>query len=369
MKIKLLKIFIAIGSFFLNALYGLMKIRKTKKQVVLLSRQSDVESLDFKLLREALEADNIEVVKLYKMIHEGLINKIKYAFYMLKIMNNLSISSVCVIDGYSIPISLLKHKKDLTIIQMWHASGATKKFGFQALDTKEGSNGEIAKIMHMHKNYDYVLAPSKATGSFFAEAFNTSTDKIKIIGLPRIEYLKKEDKTLKEKLLSEYPNLKNKRIILYVPTFRKNKRIDVSELINNLDQNNYSLIIRVHPLDEENVPEENKIDSKYNTNDLLKIADFIITDYSAIAYEAIVTGKPIYFYVYDIDEYMQIRGLNVNLESEMKSSTYRNAKDLLDSIENKEYDFEELEKFKNKYITIINENNIEKFKSLIIDSL
>ena len=369
MKVILLAIGVEIARFFLNIVYGFMKLRKTKRQVLLLSRQSDKESLDFKLIRQALVKDGIEVVTMYKMIHEGVLSKIGYAFYMFKIMFNLAVSKVCVIDGYSIPVSLLFHKRGQKIIQMWHASGATKKFGYQALDMVEGSKRSTAKIMRMHKNYDYILAPSMATGEFFAEAFNTKKEKIKLIGLPRIEYIRHKDEELKENILFEYPKLRDKKIVLYVPTFRKHKYINAKDLIDNLDFEKYGLIIRKHPLDDENIPYEYTVSSKYMTNDLLKVADYVITDYSAIAYEALATGKPIYFYLYDLDDYMKVRGLNVNLEEEMKSATFRKVKDLLKALESNEYDFAELKAFREKYLSILGQNNIEKFKELIKESL
>ena len=55
------------------------------------------------------------------------------------------------------------------------------------------------------------------------------------------------------------------------------------------------------------------VDKKYNTFDLLRIADYIITDYSAVAFEASILNKPIYFYVYDIEDYKKTRGLNIDL--------------------------------------------------------
>lgn len=369
MKVILLSIAVTIARIFLNIIYLFMKIRKTKRQVLLLSRQSDKESLDFKLIRQALEDDGIKVITMYKMIHKGIFAKIVYIFYMFKIMHNLASSKVCIIDGYSIPISLLIHKRSLKVIQMWHASGATKKFGYQALNTIEGSKRSTAMIMRMHKNYNYVLAPSEATGDFFSEAFNIKREKIRIIGLPRIEYLKAKDYELKENILFEYPKLRDKKIILYVPTFRKNRNINARDLIENLDSNKYGLIIRKHPLDDEDVPYEYTVSSKYMTNDLLKVADYVITDYSAIAYEALVTKKPIYFYLYDIEDYKKVRGLNVDLEEEMSHSSFRKIKDLIKAIENDEYDYEELEKFRNKYLTVLNENSIEKFKTLVKENL
>ena len=130
MKIKLLEFAVILVRFFLNILYAIMKLKKTKaNKVILLSRQSNEKSLDFRILENALKNAGYNVVCMCRFIDKSLTDKIKYCFYMLKIMNNLSDARVCITDGYSIPVSLLNHKDELIIIQMWHASGATKKFG------------------------------------------------------------------------------------------------------------------------------------------------------------------------------------------------------------------------------------------------
>ena len=97
--------------------------------------------------------------------------------------------------------------------------------------------------------------------------------------------------------------------------------------------------------------EENIVKNDYDTMFLLKIADFVITDYSAIAYEASIFDRPLYFYLYDIKEYSKNRGLNVDLSKEMKNATYNNAKDLIKALE-KDYNYEELYRFRNKKTNI-----------------
>ena len=50
--------------------------------------------------------------------------------------------------------------------------------------------------------------------------------------------------------------------------------------------------------------------SDFTGMDLLHVADYIITDYSAIVYEASIVEKPIYFYTYDYDKYMDDKELD-----------------------------------------------------------
>src|SRR5699024_7702132 len=111
---------------------------------------------------------------------------------------------------------------------------------------------------------------------------------------------------------NDYPQLKKKKNILYVPTFRRNETIDIDKIIEAVDKEKYNLIIRLHPLDQTKVKDEYKISEKYSTFDLIKFADYIITDYSAIAFEIATLNKPLFFYVYDINKYSRKRGVNIN---------------------------------------------------------
>ena len=373
-RTQILRIGIYVGKKILNVIYFFMKICPVKNKVVMLSRQSNKPSIDFELIQNGIlgRTTNVEIKILCKTLKKDIKERINYCFYILKCMYHIATAKVCILDSYSIPISILKHKKELEIIQIWHASGAIKKFGHQSLNKKEGRGIEIARIMNMHKNYSHVMAPSKITGNFYSEAFKTDENKIFLNGLPRIDYLlddELEDNKINE-FYKEYPKFKNKETILYVPTFRKDKDCTdiIKGLINCINFKKYNLIIKLHPLDKTEKIHEYVVSNKYNTFDLLKIADYIITDYSAVAFEASVLNKPLYFYVYDISEYIGTRGLNVDLIKEMNNCVSTNIKEIIKSIENNEYDYQELEKFKNKYMEC-ETNNTEKLVDFIFKYL
>ena len=323
--IYILRMGICVGKIMLNIIYSAMKLFPTRNKVTLLSRQYSKPSTDFQLIEKEIlkRKNNIEVKILCKTLNKNLIERIKYCFYIIKCMYHVATSKVCIIDGYSIPISMLKHKKEIEIIQIWLASGAIKKFGYQSLNKKEGRGEQIAKIMNMHKNYSHVIAPSDATAEFYAEAFNVDKEKIIINGLPRLDYILDESlgKETIDGFYKQYSKFKdeNKKTILYVPTFRKenNSAESIEELIKSIDFSRYNLIVKLHPLDKTQNISEYSVDRKYNTFDLIKIADYIITDYSAVAFEAAILDKPLYFYVYDIEKYTKIRGLNINLFKEI----------------------------------------------------
>ena len=97
---------------------------------------------------------------------------------MFKQMYHIATSKIVVLDGYCILISILKHKKDLKVIQLWHALGSLKKFGYSSLDKRDGRGKKIADLMNMHKNYSYILTSSEVSRPFFREAFNAKDEQM-----------------------------------------------------------------------------------------------------------------------------------------------------------------------------------------------
>lgn len=360
-----------IGICILRLIYLPIKLFKVKNKIVYISRQFNHPTLDFKLLVEAVEGldSNVQNVILTKRIEKGLLNSISYILHIFKQLYHISTAKVVVVDTYCIPVSVLKHKKDTKFIQIWHALGAIKKFGYQTINKPSGTDEKTAQIMCMHKNYDYVLAPSEITKDLYLEAFNVKEEQIKYIALPRVDYiLQKKDP---EKIYEQYPQLKEKINVLYVPTFRKGKKIRINRLIENFDTEKYNLIIKLHPLDKKEYEYKEKegviYDDKFTSYELLEVTDRIITDYSSLAIETSLLNKPLYFYTYDIKYYEEDPGLNFDFKNE-KIGKYmaKKPEELLELLE-QEYDFSALEDFRNRYITVNTQNCSKQLAKTILE--
>ena len=159
---KFVKIcFIKLAIIFLKLFYAVIKLFPTKNKITFISRQSNSPSLDFTYLANQfkLKYPNYQVVMLTKTLD----NKFTYVFHMFRQMYHIATSKVVLLDSYCIVISVLKHKKRLKVIQMWHAVGSMKKFGYAMLGKEEGNDADIAKVMCMHKNYDHILISSKSS--------------------------------------------------------------------------------------------------------------------------------------------------------------------------------------------------------------
>lgn len=360
---------IRLAKILFNSIYLFFKILPTRHKIVMMSRQSDTPSLDIYMLEQELQKEDptLEVVVLCRRIGPEVKDKIKYIFYMLRCMKHLATSKAAVIDGYVIPISILNHKKSLQIIQMWHALGAIKKFGYQALDASEGRSRKLAVAMNMHEKYDYIICASQATKAFYQEAFNTPAEKILVKGMPRVDYLKADSAELYEQFLTDYPRFRERKTILYIPTFRNSVIKGVKNVAKRFGDSDYNLIIRPHILSEVNVDPKYLIDHKYNTFDLMKFSDYIITDYSAASIEASVLGKPLFFYIFDVDGYKNNRGLNVDLNREVGDFVVFNTVSIKEKIENQSFDLDHILKFRDRYVETCDLNNTENIASFILE--
>lgn len=361
-----MKCLLFLGKFVLQIIYTIIKLFPIKKnKVTFISRQSNVPSVDIKLITSELIKHNIKPIILCKTLDKGIKNKILYLFHMFKQMYHIATSKVIVLDSYCIVVGILKHKKKTKIIQMWHALGAFKKFGKSIIGKTESkvdvkgvskiSAAEIAEIMGMHKNYNYVFASSKNAITGLSEAFGYNKSYFKIFPMARLDLIvsRENQKNLSKKIYERYPELKKKTTILYCPTFRKtnNDEDKIKELINDIDYKKYNLVIKLHPLSSYEINDERVIvDKFFNTYEMGFVSDLIITDYSAVVFELSCLSKPIYFYAYDKDEYIDNRDFYLNYDLDMPGPISSSANELLIDITTKKYDYQKLTMFREKYI-------------------
>lgn len=343
----------------LKMLYWVIKkLTKVQNKITFISRQGNSPSNDILLLGNALKQldENLEIVNLCKMLKPTFFGMLSYSFHMLNQLYQLATSKAIVLDSYCIVASLLNHRESLSIFQMWHSMGSMKKFGYTAIGTSEGNTKKIAELMKMHSNYDFAFASATSYSLALAAGFNMDPQKIAIAPLPRLDLLTDKGYQLQKRgeILQKYPALAAKKNILYCPTFRKgtdSTRGRIDQLIHSVDCAKFNLIVKLHPLEESQIGSTDYFAPKdYSTFDLLSVADYVISDYSCIVYEASVLNIPLYFYAYDYEEYEVNRGLAIDYLNECPGVVSSDPKVILKAIESGGYDIQKLIEFQHKYI-------------------
>ncbi len=334
----------------LKVIYFFLKLLPSKIQVVFISRQSSVPSTDFELLIAELNKCRVPVVVLCKEMEKNKLGYLKYYFHILKQLFVMARSQVCVIDTYIIPVSVLNHKPNFKVIQIWHAIGKIKKSGYQTLGKAGGRDEVLSRALKMNQNYDYIVAGAQYWNPYYCQSFNVTEDKLKNFGLPRMDYLLEKKADLQQEIRSKYPILDNgKKNILYAPTFRRTRSVGISSFLKDFDYENCNLILKFHPHDvhKEEVQDDRILFiEEYSATQLLPLAEYLVTDYSSIAFEAALIDLKTLFYLNDYDKYLAENGLNLDLKQAVPSLVTLDGEQIHESINTGNYDFQTFRKFK-----------------------
>lgn len=218
----------------------------------------------------------------------------------------------------------VKKKKNQIFVQCWHGTPLKKlRYDIKYDSNKIRTMKDIRRMNDIDiRRFDYFISPSHFCTKVFSSAFNLNNLFKKSIiietGYPRNDGLFDVSKSYIDKKRKELKIPKDKKVILYAPTFRDNDysadgfSYNLALDFDNLKKefgSKYVILFRTHYYI------SSKIDlskykgfvidvSNYNeNNDLYLVSDVLITDYSSVFFDFANLKKPIIFYMYDLDLY------------------------------------------------------------------
>lgn len=349
------RINIAAARIFLSTIYAIIKLftRVDEKKVVFLGRRMNRLPLDFRLIVEELQRrdPDVKVAVLSKLIKGEHRETFTFAPVLLRSLYHLATSKVCVLDSYWPAVSMLTHRKDLVVYQIWHSIGKIKQSGKQAVGRAQGRQAYISTGMRMHEGYDYVVAGGEVWNPQYSASFGVETEQLLNIGLPRADYLVNEKENIAAQILAKYPELKDKPVVLYVPTFRRGERAKGAlKLAGTVDLDRFNLVIKKHESDSMLMPPQHHFECpEFTGTQMLTVADYVVTDYSSIALEAALIDIKTFYFLYDYEHYLESNGVNIDLDSEMPGCVFRESDELREAFV-KEYPFEMLQRYQKKFL-------------------
>lgn len=211
-------------------------------------------------------------------------------------------------------------KSDQIIINLWHG-----------IPLKDGRND-------IHETFDYLIIPSKFSKELFQKFIGAKDEQCLILGTPRNDLLFCQSDPI-SKIINNSKQAKN---IIVMTTFKQGAYIkdsnivypfvlpfinDKKDLINlnyHLKENNINLIIKIHHLqkmeliDKINLSnvvyiEDEELNAKnIQLYELVGKTDALLTDYSSIMFDYLLTNKPIGYFINDLEEYRKNRGFLVD---------------------------------------------------------
>ena len=291
-------------------------------------------------------------------------------------------SKVVILDEFTPQIHYIDLKPETKLIQLWHACGAFKTFGFTRLSKPKGSPQKTRN----HRSYDYVTVSSTYCKKCHSEGFGIPTDNVVATGIPRTDVFFDENykQEARDKFYAEHPEFRGKKIILFAPTFRgtvketafyPTEMFDIERVCAEIPEE-YSIIVKHHPFVREVqfIPEElsNRVidlSEESELNDLLFVSDVIITDYSSLVFEAALLDIPMIFYAFDLEKYIRERDFYFDFKLYVPGKIVYSQDQLIETINKQDYCTERIKPFADMFFDERDGHATERVVGLIYDCL
>lgn len=222
-------------------------------------------------------------------------------------------------------------------------------------------------MKHWYRNVEFdILTSSGFKDKLVFQSVFPSTDPQNIypLGLPRndeiLKFLRSNDdekKRIKDAVKQKLKLDKDKKVLLYAPTFRDNGEESSSYLKFEKSEwsgisSEFQILSRLHyNLSDAGLQSDLAVDvSDYpNLNELFFISDLVITDYSSVMFDFALMKKPILLYTRDFEEYSRVRGLYCS-RNDLGLPYMDTESDLIEAIGNiAQYDFNRLKTFDERF--------------------
>lgn len=288
-----------------------MKEMNNKKQLVLIPSaynhkvMGDIENfIDYYM-------DKFEIYIICDKYKDNLKeeNKVTYVNNKCSYAQYLKITADYIIDAGSIN-GFTKFSNSQKRISVWH--GIPYKNMFVKLDSKY-----YKQALEYDYGIDLMISPSKFYTKKFLRESMLYEGNVLETAVSRTDslFLSKEKKN---KIKEEIGVPKDKKILLYAPTFREEGTFKLpfnpSELIKKLPSDDWIIVTKLHYLN--TLENSNNVIDATNypiVNNLLAISDALITDYSSLFFDYSILQKPTIFYQYDKEQYEENRGFMFEL--------------------------------------------------------
>jgi teichoic acid ribitol-phosphate primase len=287
----------------------------------------------------------------------GLAGKLRYLLRLFRGMYLVRTSRLVVVDNAFLPVHVAPHRRGTTVVQVWHAEGALKRFGADVV------NGlEEPERTFLHRYYDWVVTSGEASREPWSRAFRTPLERVIALGSPRTDLFHDEAAmtAARQRVLAAYPGLAGRRVILHAPTFRGRGRakrpggaIDPTRLRAALPPTEV-LVLKSHPnLDPTLVAKAGYdviVDREFDLNDLLVVAGVLITDYSSAIFDAALLRLRLLVDVRDLEAYARDPGLYLDYRTEGIGTQVRDTDEAIEAILADRFDLAPYEAFVSRHL-------------------
>lgn len=271
-----------------------------------------------------------------------------------------------------LPTYVLK-KDNQVYLQTWHGTPLKRLAHDIILDNKDAtfyrskmSAEEMYETYDIDvKRYNYMISPNPYSTKVFGSAFQINRERLIETGYPRNDVLVNTTSEQVEALKEKMGLPKDKKVILYAPTWRDNSyvmegytfklQVDFRKWQEQLSDN-YVVIFKPHYLIVNDFDIQQYKGFVYEASatsdiaDLYLVSDILITDYSSVFFDYAILNRPMYFYMFDLNEYAkELRGFYFDIYETLPGPIVENEDDLLKELISNSYNYNKLNSFNEQF--------------------
>lgn len=286
------------------------------------------------------------------------------AFSWLKVTTKIARQDFIFIDDYAPVIGFIRPDRRTKIIQVWHAGLGFKAVGY----ARFGMKGSPFPEESAHKKYSKAIVASDSLKGVYSEVFGISCKDCLPLGMPRLDDFLNKDIIEQSRIsfYKEYPELKDRKIVLFAPTFRGSEQKDayynykwlnLKKIYDWCVEKNATWIFKMHPFINDNItiPKEfsdrlYQLKSEIDINELFYVTDILVTDYSSTYYEFVLTEGACLFYTPDREIYELTHGVHRSVKDCAPGKVCDTFDELLNALYEENCEIEKTNNFVKKII-------------------
>lgn len=347
-----------------------------QRRVVLASARVPVLDGNLAFAYAAMRArhPDLRYILLLEPYSYGLRGRFEYLIRLIRGTYQLRRARLFIVDNAYLPIHVAPHRRGTTVVQVWHAVGALKRFG---VDT--ATPMAEPERTFLHRYYDHVVVPAEGTRAPYGRALRTPLERVLALGAPRVDFFF-DDVAIagaRERLLARHPELRGKTVVVYAPTFRGRGRskyagtgLDARRLREELPPD-HALVLKTHPnLDPAATPRDGYdvvADPASEMNDWLALTDILITDYSSSIFEYAILRRPLILLVPDLAEYERDPGLYLDYRTEMVGVQATDTDGVIEAIRAGDWHLDAYDAFIERHIGVTDGHASDRFVDRFVE--
>jgi CDP-ribitol ribitolphosphotransferase len=360
------------------------RLRPPRPYVVLATRDASAIRGNLAAIRRELRsrAPRTVVRTIGYRTRTGRLGRVASAWEALHAGYHLAAARLFVADDWFFPSDVVASRPGTTRVQVWHAAGAFKRFGYSVLERSLAREEALSRVVPTQSNYDAGLVSSAEAAPHFAEAFRLPEARLtSALGLPRTDVFFDAERTerVPDVLRRRYRLPDDRRLLLYAPTYRGENVRDATTpddldaaAMREATGDEWLILRRVHPLvPAAPVPADLAgfvvdVSDWPEMNDLMLIADLLVTDYSSAIFEFALLARPIAFLAPDMSTYEAERGFYLDVRRDLPGPVFETTEELARYVQAGTFDVERVTAFARRWFDVADGRASERFVDRVV---